>query len=85
MKRLGLPLLLALGLFAGGCSTTSRWESQLDQYRSGRLAPDPDASNRHRIDPRPGEGKRTADFGRTAGDDVAEAAVKSLILLMVIL
>ena len=83
MKRLGLFLLLALGLLAGGCSTTSRWESQLDQYRSGRLAPDPD--NHHRVDPRPSEGKRTADFGRTAGDDVAEAAVKSLILLMVIL
>ena len=85
MKRLGLSLLLALGLLAGGCSTTSRWENQLDQYRSGRLASDPDVDNRHSIDLRRAEGKRTADFGRTAGQDDARAMAEFLIFLLAIL
>jgi len=82
MKRLGLVLLLLLG---PACTTTARWENQLDRYQSGRLDPHPSRDRIHRVDLRPGEEKRTADFGRTAGDDVTEAAVKSLILLMVIL
>jgi hypothetical protein len=76
MKRLGLSLLLALGLFAGGCSTTSQWQNQLDQYRSGRL--EPDNSRKHRADLRTEQQKRNDAAGRAA----TEVASWGVILLL---